>query len=205
MEQGGARANEACGCRRRCRPAVMAGQVRAHHAFSSEFDVKKPLKLKGTSSKWEMINPHSWFHIDVKDPDGQVVEWMIEGGSPNSLIRLGMTKNTMPIGTEFTIEAYRRRTPRTRPSDGTSSWPTASGCSSGRRVRLMPHPRRRHPRRLTPRRSSAFQESASRRPPARAPSIRSSFSPALSVRIEPPKVTAVRRTIRTTCARSSAG
>ena len=64
---------------------VMVAPVRAHHAFSSEFDVKKPLTLKGTIVKWEMINPHSWFHIEVKDPNGQVVEWMIEGGSPNSL------------------------------------------------------------------------------------------------------------------------
>ena len=78
----------------------------AHHAFSAEFDVTKPLTLKGTLSKWEMINPHSWFHIDVKGSDGQVTEWMIEGGSPNSLIRQGVTKNSIPIGTEVTIEAY---------------------------------------------------------------------------------------------------
>jgi len=85
---------------------MTAGPVRAHHAFSSEFDVKKPLTLKGTITKWEMINPHSWFHLEVKDPNGQVVEWMIEGGSPNSLIRQGVTKNSIPIGTEVTIEAY---------------------------------------------------------------------------------------------------
>ena len=78
----------------------------SHHAFSAEFDINKPMTLKGTLKKWEMINPHSWFHIDVKEPDGKVTEWMIEGGSPNALIRLGVTKNTVKIGTELTIEAY---------------------------------------------------------------------------------------------------
>jgi hypothetical protein len=80
--------------------------VFAHHAFSAEFDINKPLTLKGTLSKWEMINPHSWFHINVTGPDGKVTEWMIEGGSPNALIRLGVTKNTVKIGTVLTVEAY---------------------------------------------------------------------------------------------------
>ena len=83
--------------------------LRAHHAFSAEFDVSKPMKLKGTLTKWEMINPHSWFHLDVKGPDGQVVPWLIEGGSPNQLIRLGVTKNTLSVGTELLIEGYLAR------------------------------------------------------------------------------------------------
>src|SRR5437773_3311164 len=81
----------------------------AHHAFSAEFDINKPLTLKGTLNKWEMINPHSWFHIDVKGPDGKVTEWMVEGGSPNTLIRLGVTKYTVKIGTELTIQAYQAK------------------------------------------------------------------------------------------------
>jgi len=80
--------------------------VFAHHAFSAEFDINKPLTLKGTLAKWEMVNPHSWFHINVTGPDGKVTEWMIEGGSPNALIRLGVTKNTVKVGTELTVEAY---------------------------------------------------------------------------------------------------
>ncbi len=88
---------------------LAAVPVWAHHAFSAEFDVNRPLTLKGTLTKWEMINPHSWFHIDVKGPDGKVVEWMIEGGSPNTLIRLGVTKYTVKVGTELTIDAYQAK------------------------------------------------------------------------------------------------
>src|SRR5689334_1583657 len=79
----------------------------AHHAFAAEFDVNKPVTLKGTMEKWDMVNPHSWFHINVKGPDGKVVEWMVEGGSPNTLIRLGVTKYTITPGTELTVEGYQ--------------------------------------------------------------------------------------------------
>jgi hypothetical protein len=83
--------------------------VWAHHAFSAEFDEKKPLKLQGTVTKWELVNPHSWIHLDVKGPDGTVVKWMVEGGSPNSLFRNGFSRESLPEGTEIIVEGYRAK------------------------------------------------------------------------------------------------
>jgi hypothetical protein len=81
----------------------------AHHAFAAEFDVNKPLKLRGTVTRWELVNPHSWIRMDVKAPDGTVVNWMVEGGSPNSLFRLGFTKASLPPGTEIVVEGYQAK------------------------------------------------------------------------------------------------
>ena len=81
----------------------------AHHAFSAEFDEKRPLKLKGTVTKWELINPHSWIHLDVKNTDGSITPWMVEGGSPNALFRLGFDKNSLPNGTEIIVEGYQAK------------------------------------------------------------------------------------------------
>jgi hypothetical protein len=85
---------------------LMSTAVSTHHAFSAEFDIAKPLELTGKLVKWEMINPHSWFHIDIEDETGAVVTWSIEGGSPNELIRNGVTKNSLAIGTQLIIEGY---------------------------------------------------------------------------------------------------
>lgn len=81
----------------------------AHHAFVSEFDGTKPVKLRGTVAKMEWINPHAWLHLDVKAQDGTVVKWMIEAAAPNALFRRGWTKNSLPVGTEILVEGFQAR------------------------------------------------------------------------------------------------
>jgi hypothetical protein len=83
--------------------------ARAHHAFAAEFDETKPVKLQGKITKVELINPHSWFHIDVKNPDGTTTSWMVEGGSPNALFRLGFKQSSVPVGAEIVIEGYQAK------------------------------------------------------------------------------------------------
>ena len=95
-----------------CAAAIVLCAVRpvpAHHAFAAEFDAKKPIKLRGVVTKVEWINPHAWIHIEVKRPDGVVEQWMIEGGTPNTLVRRGFTKASLKEGTEITVEGYRAK------------------------------------------------------------------------------------------------
>ena len=93
---------------------LAAVPVWAHHAFAAEFDQSKPVKVRGLVVKWELTNPHSWIHIDVKGPDGKAVTWMIEGASPNNLYRLGFTKESLPPGSEIMVEGYRAKDGSTR-------------------------------------------------------------------------------------------
>jgi hypothetical protein len=84
-------------------------QAHAHHAFAQEFSVELPVTLSGRVTKVELINPHSWIHIAVVNNEGVEVNWMIEGGSPNSLFRQGITRDTIPIGAELEVFGYQAR------------------------------------------------------------------------------------------------
>jgi hypothetical protein len=98
---------------------LCAASALAHHSFSAEFDATQPITLKGKLTKMDWVNPHGWLYVDVVQPDGKVVNWAIEAGSPNSLLRKGLRQSDFPIGSEVVIDGYRAR----------SGKPTANGTA----------------------------------------------------------------------------
>jgi|SRR5665213_1275572 len=81
----------------------------AHHSFSAEYDVDKPITLKGTLTKLDWVNPHGWIYIDVKGEGGKVTNWAVEFGGPNALLRRGVRKTDFPVGVEVTVQGYRAK------------------------------------------------------------------------------------------------
>ena len=81
----------------------------AHHSFAAEYDANQPITLQGQIARIDLVNPHAWLYLEVKDADGKVVRWNVEMGAPNNLIRRGVTKATLPIGETVTVDGYRAK------------------------------------------------------------------------------------------------
>jgi hypothetical protein len=92
-----------------CGLLLTALPVSAHHSFAAEFDISKPVQLKGTLTKMAWVNPHGWIYIDVKTPDGKVENWAIEAGGPTALLRRGLRASDFPVGLEVVVEGYRAK------------------------------------------------------------------------------------------------
>lgn len=92
------------------------GAAWAHHAFAAEFDGKAPVLLRGKVTRVEWINPHAWVHVNVVGDDGKAVEWMVEGGTPNTLLRSGIDRNSLKPGTEVIVRGYQSKDKLCRPA-----------------------------------------------------------------------------------------
>ena len=110
---------------------LMGRPVVAHHAFAAEYDGTKPVTIKGTITKMEWTNPHSWLHVDVKAPDGTVVAWLVEFGAPNALYRRGWKRTDLPFGAEVTINGYLSKTSATTVNAGSVIMPDGRRLFAG--------------------------------------------------------------------------
>jgi hypothetical protein len=104
--------------------------VFAHHSFSAEFDVDKPVKLEGTVVKMEWTNPHTWLYVDV-EKDGKVEHWMVEGGAPGVLLRNGWTRNTLPEGTKVVVNGHQAKDGAYRANSSNITFPDGRKLETG--------------------------------------------------------------------------
>ena len=111
--------------------AMATASLGAHHAFSAEFDSKRPVALRGTITKVEWINPHAWMHLDVKKADGTVEKWMIEAGPPGALVRRGWKKDSVIPGTEVLVEGYQALDGSTRANGRDVTFPDGTRLFAG--------------------------------------------------------------------------